>query len=69
MGENLAGSHDQFVSMMNEKAKALKLENTHFANGTGLHDSDHYSSAKDMAAYHRLQLERERSLICHYIYL
>ena len=38
VAENIAGSHEEFVSMMNEKAKALKLKNTHFVNCTGLHD-------------------------------
>ena len=54
VAENIAGSHEEFVSMMNEKAKALKLKNTHFVNCTGLHDKNHYTCAKDlstMAAY------------------
>ena len=54
VAENIAGSHEEFVSMMNEKAKALKLKNTHFTNCTGLHDINHYTCAKDlstMAAY------------------
>ena len=49
MSEKVGGSVDGFVEMMNEKAKTLKLSNTHFANPTGLHDPDHYSCAKDMA--------------------
>ena len=54
IGEKIAGSNDGFISMMNEKAKELKLENTHFVNATGLHDDDHYTCAYDlsiMAAY------------------
>lgn len=49
MGEKIAGSNEHFVTMMNDKAKELKLENTHFVNATGLHDAKHYSTAKDMA--------------------
>lgn len=49
MGEKIAGSNDRFVAMMNEKAKELKLANTHFANATGLHDPEHYTCAKDMS--------------------
>ncbi|MGN0441760.1 MAG: D-alanyl-D-alanine carboxypeptidase family protein, partial [Acutalibacteraceae bacterium] len=48
------GSVDKFVDMMNEKAKALGLKNTHFKNPDGLHDPDHYTTARDMytmAAY------------------
>lgn len=54
IAENIAGSHEEFVSMMNEKVKSLKLKNTHFVNCTGLHDKNHYTCAKDlstMAAY------------------
>ena len=42
------GSVDKFVNMMNEKAKELKMENTHFCNPHGLHDDDHYSTARDL---------------------
>ena len=49
VGERIAGSNDAFVSMMNEKAKTLKLENTHFMNATGLHDDNHYTCAYDLA--------------------
>lgn len=54
VGERIAGSNDGFVKMMNEKAKELKLVNTHFMNATGLHDEQHYTCAMDlgiMAAY------------------
>lgn len=54
VGERIAGTNDNFVKMMNEKAKELKLVNTHFVNSTGLHDDEHYTCALDlgtMAAY------------------
>lgn len=54
VGERIAGSCDNFVDMMNEKAKDLGLVNTHFMNPTGLHDDNHYTCAYDlglMAAY------------------
>ena len=37
------------IQEMNEYAIALGLENTHFVNTSGLHDDDHYSSARDLA--------------------
>ncbi len=37
------------ISEMNEYAVALGLDNTHFVNTSGLHDSNHYSSAHDLA--------------------
>lgn len=49
LAERIAGSESGFVSMMNRKAKQMKLEKTHFTNSTGLHDPNHYSSAKDLA--------------------
>ncbi|MGN0475861.1 MAG: D-alanyl-D-alanine carboxypeptidase family protein [Ruminococcus sp.] len=39
---------DGFVKMMNDKAKELGCENTHFVNPHGLHDPDHYTTARDM---------------------
>lgn len=49
MAEHLEGSVESFVEKMNEKAKDLGLENTHFVNCTGLHDDNHYTTAKDLA--------------------
>lgn len=46
---HIAGSEESFVELMNEKAKQLQLENTHFVNTSGLHDDAHYSTASDMA--------------------
>ena len=54
VAESIGGNIENFAKMMNEKAKALKLKNTHFVNCTGLHDKNHYTCAKDlstMAAY------------------
>lgn len=44
-----AGSIRNFVTMMNDKAKEIGMNDSHFANVTGLHDDDHYSTAHDMA--------------------
>lgn len=41
-------SEKDFVQMMNDKAKELKCDNTHFTNVTGVHDKDHYTTARDM---------------------
>jgi serine-type D-Ala-D-Ala carboxypeptidase (penicillin-binding protein 5/6) len=49
MAEHLAGSEEEFVEMMNKKAKELGLKNTKFKNPTGLPVKDHYSTAYDMA--------------------
>lgn len=44
-----SGSEEDHVRAMNAKVKELGLKNTHFANVTGLHDENNYSSAKDLA--------------------
>lgn len=45
----IAGSHEAFVDMMNEKLNALDLSSTHFTNCIGLYDDNHYSTCYDMA--------------------
>ncbi|TYR82526.1 D-alanyl-D-alanine carboxypeptidase [Priestia megaterium] len=49
MAEHLAGSEEEFVELMNKKAKQLGLKHTKFQNPTGLPVDDHYSTAHDMA--------------------
>ena len=47
------GSVDEFVAKMNDKAKELGLENTHFANPAGIDAPGNYSSAADLATITR----------------
>lgn len=49
LAEAVAGSEESFVVLMNEKAQSLGMNNTHFANSTGLDSENHYSSAHDVA--------------------
>ena len=49
MAEYIGGSEDNFVKMMNDKAKELGLSHTNFVNSTGLDETNHYSSAHDVA--------------------
>lgn len=46
---HVGGNADQFVVMMNERARALGLKNTHFANACGFDAPGHYSTAADLA--------------------
>ena len=48
LAEHISGTEEKFVELMNQKAKALGLNNTHFANSTGLPHKDHFSSPQDM---------------------
>lgn len=52
--EHVAGSEEEFVYLMNQRAAGLGMENTHFEDCCGLTDSDgHYTSAKDVAIMSR----------------
>ena len=48
MAEYVGGTEAQFIEMMNEKARELGCRNTHFANASGLPDSNHYTTAYDL---------------------
>ena len=45
----VAGGLDEFALLMNEKATALGLSNTHFTNPHGLDDDEHYTTALELA--------------------
>ena len=49
LAEGVAGTIDQFVAMMNRQAQAFGLKNTTFKNVTGLTESGHRSTARDLA--------------------
>ena len=62
MAEHLSGSEGAFVDRMNERARELGMEDTHFVNCTGLDDSpeaaQHRTSAYDIALMSRELLTR-----------
>ena len=49
LAEHIAGSEETFAQMMNQYAQQLGMFNTNYRNSTGLPDSDHYTTAKDIA--------------------
>lgn len=49
IAEEIGGDIAGFVGMMNDKAKALGMQNTNFANAHGLHNEDHYTTVYDMS--------------------
>jgi D-alanyl-D-alanine carboxypeptidase (penicillin-binding protein 5/6) len=59
IAEKIAGTEEAFVQMMNDKAKALGLRDTHFANCNGLPAENHYSSAHDIAVISRELLKHK----------
>ena len=49
LAEAVAGSEEEFVAKMNEKAKELNMTNTTFKNATGLDADGHLTTARDIA--------------------
>lgn len=49
MSEHLAGSESSFASVMNQQAKLLGMNNSHFEDSNGLPNENHYSTARDLA--------------------
>ena len=48
IAENIGGSYDGFVEMMNQEARAIGATGTHFTNPHGLHDENHYTTPYDL---------------------
>ena len=53
------GDISVFIQKMNDTAKELGMENSHFENAHGLHDPNHYSSPRDMAILLREAMKNE----------
>ncbi len=48
LARHVGGTWENFVDMMNERAAELDCTGTHFSNPCGLHEEDHYSTARDL---------------------
>jgi D-alanyl-D-alanine carboxypeptidase (penicillin-binding protein 5/6) len=59
VARHIGGSEAEFVAMMNEKAAALGLVDTHFSNACGFDGPEHYSSAIDLAILTEEALKNE----------
>lgn len=57
IGDYVSGSTEEFIKLMNQRAKELGLKNTNFKNPNGLHDPEHYSTAYDLAIMAKAMLE------------
>jgi D-alanyl-D-alanine carboxypeptidase (penicillin-binding protein 5/6) len=60
LAERVAGSEAAFVARMNERAAALGLADTHFANACGFDAPGHYASARDLARLADAALDKPR---------
>lgn len=70
LAELVAGSEAAFADRMNAKAAAMGLRNTHFTNASGLHDKNHYSTVREIAAIfaYAMQIEPLREILSTYRY-
>lgn len=59
LAQLISGSEESFAALMNQKAAELGMKNTHFTNATGLTDTEHYSSAADLAVLLQAALNNE----------
>lgn len=59
IAKHYGGSEEEFVKLMNAKAKELGAYNTHFVNPHGLHDNNHYTTAADLALITRYAMKNE----------
>ncbi len=68
LAEHIGGSIENFISMMNQKAKAIGAKNTHFSNVHGLTADQHYTTAADMAKMmeYGLEVDMFRTLLSTY---
>ena len=49
LAEGIAGTEENFVSLMNEKAQEIGMNSTNFANSSGINNPDNYSTVRDIA--------------------
>ena len=59
LAENVSGSIDEFVALMNKKAAELGMTNTNFVNTHGYHNDNHYTTAKDLSVLCRYAMQNE----------
>ncbi|HHU33280.1 MAG: D-alanyl-D-alanine carboxypeptidase family protein [Zhaonellaceae bacterium] len=62
VAEFISGTEENFVKMMNNKAKEIGATNTNFVNSHGLHDDNHYTTPADMAKIARYALSYPKLL-------
>ena len=57
LAEGLSGTEEDFVTLMNEKSIEIGLENTNWANSSGINDVDNYSTARDILKMSRYMID------------
>lgn len=59
VAESISGSISSFVDLMNQSAQIYGCTNTHFVNPNGLHDNNHYTTARDLATIARMAMQND----------
>lgn len=59
LAEDLSGSKEAFAARMNQRAAELGAKNTSFLNPSGLHDQEHYTTARDLALISREAMKNQ----------
>ena len=57
LAEGIAGTEEEFAILMTMKAKEIGMENTNFANSSGINDPDNYSTVKDVLIMSKYLIE------------
>ena len=57
LAEHISGSVENFAVLMNETASKIGCTNSNFVNPNGVHDDNHYSTAKDLALIGKYSLK------------
>lgn len=60
IADNFPGGIENFIYAMNQKAKQLHMENTHFANPSGLDEQNHYTTSKDLSYLTAVALKNDQ---------
>ena len=58
LAEGIAGTEEEFAIMMTSKAKEIGMENTNFANSSGINDPDNYSTVRDIMMMSKYLIEK-----------
>ena len=59
VAKEISGSVADFAELMNKRAKELGMTDTHFVNPHGLHDEEHYTTARDLATLAQYCMQNE----------
>ncbi len=66
LAEGLSGTEEDFVILMNEKAKEIGMENTNFSNSSGINDVNNYSTVRDILKMSRYMIQNYPEFYSYY---